>query len=211
MNHETSPFDNDVHFLFSTRYVRNNIPSTKPKLSMEQHRRVQLLNDITLLLITEAKNDACAVTMKLTHQRIEFFYAKTPPCRHPSLESYICQIKQIIAAPTSSNSMEEQLLTLILRTCVDKVRSIFQKIQRALANHPQLCTPSHLPSALDSRQLCKFRKKWQNMNDAQIIAEVLTNIREADLKMKKLKANIPTLLMFTRAAFLIGNVTYLIL
>jgi hypothetical protein len=173
---------------------------------MTDDKPLQLLNDIALLLVTKAKWDACAVTMRLTNQRVEFFFAKNAPC-HRSLESYISKIKQIIAA--SSDTMEEQLITLILETCIETVRSRIQKVQRTLVNHPQLCSASHINP--ESKELCQFRKKWQDMNDAQIIASFLTSIRNADLSLNNLKSEMHNVMMFTRAACMIGSVAHDIL
>lgn len=203
MSYETSSFDDDVYLLSSARHIRDNIPASTPKGDSERKKHLLLLDDIALLLITKAKGDVCAVTWRTTNQRIEFFYSKNAPC-HRSLEPYLSEIKQIVATPMSSRAREEKLLTLILKTCLEKVGSRVQKLQKALSTYPQ---PLKFPS--DSKDLSKLREKWEDMNDGQIVVEYLTNLRDTDLKMEKLKADISTLVILSRAAFLIGSVAHL--
>jgi hypothetical protein len=202
----SSSFVNHVHLLSTTRHIRDVIPSSPPEPEADGKKHPKLLDDIALLLVTKPKWDVCAVTMSLTNQRIEFFYAKNAPCGR-DLQPYICHTKQILSAKTSMNIMSGQLLILVLQICVEKVRSRIVKVQLPIAESPQLCSPLHLPP--QSKKLCGFRPRWENMKNAEIIASGLTEIRDYNISLTNLRNDIEDVMLCIHGSYCIGRVAHI--
>lgn len=204
-----SSLNEDIFFLAQTHHIRDIILSSTPKPKEEHEgKHLSLLNDIALLLVIKPKGDVCAVALRHTNQRIEFFYAKNAPCRR-SLELYLANVKIILATAPSKSKMGEGLLQLICQTCLEKVRARIIKARQAINEYPMLCSESGLVPA--TALLGGRRPAWANKKDSEIIASVFREIRDMDISLTYLKNNIRAVMVLTRTACLIGRFAFAII
>ena len=131
MSYLPSNFDNDVQLLSTIKHVREHVPILSFTQNSDSEKNVKILNDIALLMTVKAKGDVTAVTWKLSQNCAEIFFCKNSPTDQ-SLDVYFNQILSIIQSPEPASIRKDKLLLLVLETCLEKVRSRIQKIQKAL-------------------------------------------------------------------------------
>jgi hypothetical protein len=125
--------DELVFALSSTSHVREPVP-IQPLLTCTQKKHLNLLDGIALLLVTEDKADAAAVSSRLTPTSIEFFYAKNRPCTMSMknyVESLLKEIKEY--KPSRRGEFIENVLTKAASACTEKIRNRIRKISVELA------------------------------------------------------------------------------
>lgn len=209
-----SSFNNDIHFLATTRHIKE-IPSSTFKIyDVNEVENMRLLNDIALLLVVKPKEDVCAVALRFTNQHIEFLYTKNTPCGK-FLESYLSSVKTILVAILAATPLENKrkklgndLLRLVCQTCIEKVQARLLKAQQELSEYTMLCSPSNLSPKTTS--LRRHRSVWANMEDTEIIAAVLSEIRDLDPSLLNLKNHIESLMSLIMGAYGIGNIAFAI-
>ena len=119
-------------YVFSTlRHMREHAPTAMTKPHAMKRNHLNLLNDIALLLVTKARGDVAAVTLRQTSNSITFYYAKNHPCEN-SLSDYLSSIKRIIATKNHLGEMQAALQFKIINFCVEKWRSRVKKAKKEL-------------------------------------------------------------------------------
>ena len=201
MTYQASSFDQDVFLLSASRHIRDVVPSSPPR--SDQHvKHVLLLDDVALILTLKAKGDVCAVTWRLTQYRIDVYFSKnSPTCKY--LQGYLSEICSIIASSDPPQIQEERLLMLILKTCLEKVRSRMQKLQKAVRDYPEVLIFPNVSKSLSTQ------RQWRDMDDGQVAFGFLMDIQAMDLSMESLREKILQVADISQQALIIGKVTHL--
>lgn len=138
--------------------------------------------------------------------RFEIYVSKNEKCSDQegkALDPYLAEITRIIASSAFNYDKQFQLLNLVLKTCVEKIRKKIQKIQKSLFKSSQI-----LQFVSDSRIMAPCNFRWDQLDDGQVVNQQLDLIRQVDLNANSLKSNIPHLANLSRSAFLMGKLTY---
>lgn len=198
MSYLPSQFDNDVQLLSTAKHIRDHVPTSSTIPSSHSEKHVKILDDIALSMTMKAKGDVTAVSSKLSQNCADIYFCKNSPTYH-SLDSYFSEILFIIRS--SDPTKREKLLLLVIKTCLEKVRSRIQKVQRRFPSTLNRSNSSPIPRSSHPR-----RKAWNNSTDGEIVTEELINIRELDLKIEVLRGDIHNITVLSRRAFSIGIV-----
>ncbi|KAI9783099.1 MAG: hypothetical protein M1839_004268 [Geoglossum umbratile] len=99
----------------------------------EQRKHLRLLDGIALLLVTESKGDVAAVSLVHTATSINFYFSKNRPCTLKETE-YIDTLLGMVRAyhPSEILGWSEEVLGVVLRMCVKKVKARLWKIASEL-------------------------------------------------------------------------------
>lgn len=110
-------------------YHPPQLGSTRTAVSEENRHRLEVLNLLSLLIVTGGPGDVAAVSLHATAgKRIELCYSKNRPCT-PDEKDYITELFTIATNPTSSdNTKFSRLFKLVLRQCKDKIIARLHKL-----------------------------------------------------------------------------------
>ena len=103
--------------------------STSDDISEDNQKRLEMLNLLSLLLVTEGSGDVAAVSLYATARKgIQLCYSKNRPCT-PDETAYVTELIATATNPTSSTHTKlTHLLNLVLCACKDKIMARLHKV-----------------------------------------------------------------------------------
>lgn len=146
------------HIVFRREYRPPSPPRQAQVPSSDKH--LELLNLLSLLLVTQAKGDVAAVMFRvLSKDNIELHYTKNRPCTNTE-KSYISEILATVRDTTSDIHITAwKLLSLVIPNCKRKMKSratkICDRLTELLENppfaiHDEACTTTAENSLRDA-------------------------------------------------------------
>lgn len=132
MPENSSPptFDEKVYALSKIVHQVKFLKNRSDEYTPLQRKHLGLLDDISLLLVTESPSDVAAVSFEQRPTEIIFYYAKNRPAT-PDERAYIEQLKNIVRASKDSGRIE-RIFEIVLRTCRSKMLSRLDKLVRVI-------------------------------------------------------------------------------
>ncbi|KAI9853531.1 MAG: hypothetical protein M1813_002073, partial [Trichoglossum hirsutum] len=118
--------------LSSVRQIRQHVPP-EPLLSGNRQKHLNMLDGIALLLVTEGKGGAAAVSFLHSSKSIKFYYAKNRSCT-PQETAYVQKLLKMAKTLKLSESSEwvARALELVVQTRIKKVRGRMRKVTNKL-------------------------------------------------------------------------------
>jgi hypothetical protein len=185
-------FDNDLVFALSCiRHIREHSPRVTLELTDDQEQHLELLDGIALLLVTDDKADAAAVTFEQTPESIEFYYAKNRPCTDAE-KSYIDSLLNLVMHSESSqrNACTMAIVSKAVAMCLKKVRSRIRKLASEI-------TRCGVMSALEeSADLGNLAVRTRGVNEG-VLGRVIANAYDVPV-IEKMPSNEESLLHYFR-------------
>jgi hypothetical protein len=203
----SNDFNSLVYALSSIRHVREYAPQPAIPMNDVDKKHLSLLDDVALLLVVKAKGDVAAVTMKQMDDRVEFYYSKNGPCLG-ALDEYLNSVKRIIGDSVNYNTMNLDLLAVVMSTCLDKVRSRFIKCQKETLKLGAFAVSETIDPTTNI--LAHLQPEWNSLSDRAIILSFLCQIQSLDMSSAALRQNLRTLMKLSQSAYSIGSVTHAI-
>lgn len=72
-------FDRKVYTLSTLCHIKTHNPAKPPQALEHELKYIRLIDDIIQLLVNKERGDVAAVLMRLSFDRIDFYYAKNGP------------------------------------------------------------------------------------------------------------------------------------
>lgn len=133
--HPPAPSADEMILALSHITFRREYRPPSPRVTASD-KHLELLNLLSLLLVTEAKGDvAAAMFHVLSKDNLELHYAKNRPCTNNE-KAYIHAIFTTVCDRTSVSNTCWTLLSLVIPACKRKMMSCTNKICKLLAELP---------------------------------------------------------------------------
>lgn len=100
-----------------------------------QQRNLRLLDNIALLLVTEPKPDAAAVSFERRTGEVIFYYAKNRPSTTAE-QNHIQELVAAVRAPTSADERMQNMLEKVVVVCRATILSRIEKLKTIILNTP---------------------------------------------------------------------------
>lgn len=125
------PFAEQLYVLANITHVRDYSPTVPDTNSPEQQKHLRLLDDIALLLITQATSDVAAVTFEQTPNAIVFYFSKNRPSTSGELE-YFNALLKFALKPGDLATRAMELLERVVSPCRTKISARIKRLQRVI-------------------------------------------------------------------------------
>lgn len=198
--------DRQVYTLAAIGHIRKYPPgpSTRARARYDKMENSQLLNYIVLLLVNKEEGDIAAVSMRMSSEKVDFYYAKNGPC-DPEVQEAL--------AEDDLDVMSRRLIRSFLTACVNKFKGMVTKARRALLDFEDIIGPDSMFEGKKTMSSCL--QEWRDLNDRQILISFFKELKALDLANGALQANrhAPSILSmkafyhryYAPASFLVAN------
>jgi hypothetical protein len=134
-------------------------------MTQEQAKHLKLVDSIALLLVTDEKSDAAAVSFYQTSMSINFYYAKNRPCTTTEVQ-YIESLLDIVRSyhPSKRYQCNNLFLTKVVSMCIRKIHRRIEKVALELINY------NVIASTLDSNNLGDLQFRQPSVNTTRTLS-----------------------------------------
>lgn len=129
--HPPVSFDESVYALSKVVHVVKDHNDMSDNLNDHQRKRLRLLNDIALLLVTESKSDVAAVSLERISSGVRFYYAKNRPETDDD-RKHIKALRDLVSGAGDPTERIDQILYRVIDGCRPKLFSRLQKLKRTI-------------------------------------------------------------------------------
>ena len=200
-------FDREVFTLSTLCHIKTHNPATPPQALEQELKHIQLLDDIALLLVNKEQGDVAAVSMRVSRDRVDFYFAKNGPC-DPSVTTFLERVQEILSGD-DPNLMARRLLNASMSVCVHKFKGRITKARKAFSDCGIKLGPGSEFSG--SHILSSRLRQWNDLNDEQILAGFFKDLGSLDSSINALISNRSSSIALSMKACAIGIMLLLFL